>query len=147
MDSCQWRSQAKNLGGAKIFDFRRITLVCLEKRLSKHKMTICSKMFWGHGPFAPPVATPMIPAYGDGFESFLEVIVLPFHRRTVLRRRRTRLSLTHCRSTTTKSWAAETSPRCIDGGRMVNTKPPFLARSATYSAPLSNRRRKRPRPW
>jgi len=35
----QWRSQPKNLGGGKMFDFRRITLFCLEKRLSKHKMT------------------------------------------------------------------------------------------------------------
>jgi len=35
----QWRSQPKNWGVAKMFDFRRITLFCLEKRLSKHKMT------------------------------------------------------------------------------------------------------------
>jgi len=33
----------KILGGDKMFDFRRITLFCLEKRLSKHKMTIFSK--------------------------------------------------------------------------------------------------------
>jgi len=45
----QWRSQPKNLGGAKKFgkgkicDFRRITLFCLENRLSKHKITIFSK--------------------------------------------------------------------------------------------------------
>jgi len=31
----------------KMFNFRRITLFCLEKRLSKHKMTIFSKNFWG----------------------------------------------------------------------------------------------------
>jgi len=36
-----------------MFDFRRITLFCLEKRLSKHKMTIFSKNLGGHGPFAP----------------------------------------------------------------------------------------------
>ena len=36
---------AKNLG-TKMFDFRRVTLFCLEKRLSKHKMTIFSKN-WG----------------------------------------------------------------------------------------------------
>jgi len=38
-------------GRAKMFDFRRITLFCLEKRLSKHKITI----FCGgcHGPFVP----------------------------------------------------------------------------------------------
>jgi len=35
----QWRSQPSNWGGGKMFDFRRITLFCLEKRLSKHKMT------------------------------------------------------------------------------------------------------------
>jgi len=33
----------KNFGGGKIFDFKRITLYCLEKRLSKHKMTMFSK--------------------------------------------------------------------------------------------------------
>jgi len=37
-----------------MFDFRRITLLCLDERLSKHKMTICSKTFWGNGPSAPP---------------------------------------------------------------------------------------------
>jgi len=36
-----------------MFDFRRITLFCLEKRLSKHKMTIYSKHLGGHGPFGP----------------------------------------------------------------------------------------------
>jgi len=48
----QWRSQPKNLGGsknwgAKMFDFKRITLFCLEKCLSKHKMTIFSENFGG----------------------------------------------------------------------------------------------------
>jgi len=58
--SKQWRSQPKNwvgrknFGGAKVFDFRRITLFCLEKRLSKHKMTIFSKNLGGNGPFCPP---------------------------------------------------------------------------------------------
>jgi len=47
----------KNFGVAKVYDFRRITLLCLEKRLSKHKMTICSKN-GGHGPF-DPLDTPM----------------------------------------------------------------------------------------
>jgi len=50
----QWRSQPKNLAGAKILDFRRITLFWLEKRLSKHKMTIFSKNLGGNGPFGPP---------------------------------------------------------------------------------------------
>ena len=35
-------------------EFRRITLFCLEKRLSKHKITIISKNLGGHGPFGPP---------------------------------------------------------------------------------------------
>ena len=34
-----------------MFDFRRMTLFCLEKRLSKHKMTI--KIWGGDGPFGP----------------------------------------------------------------------------------------------
>jgi len=55
----QRRSQPKNGGDQKIwrskmFDFRRITLFRLEKRLSKHKMTIRSKNFGGQGPFDPP---------------------------------------------------------------------------------------------
>ena len=38
-----------------MFDFRRITLFYLEKRLSKHKMTIYSKNFvGGMAPFALP---------------------------------------------------------------------------------------------
>ena len=37
-----------------MFDFRRITLFCLEKRLSKHRTTIVSKNLGGHGPFGPP---------------------------------------------------------------------------------------------
>jgi len=37
-----------------MFDFRRITLSCLEKYLSKRKMTIFSKHLGGYGPFGPP---------------------------------------------------------------------------------------------
>jgi len=37
-----------------MFDFRRITLFCLEKRLSKHKMTIFSKNLGGHSLFGSP---------------------------------------------------------------------------------------------
>jgi len=51
----QWRSQPKHLGGAKMFDFRRITLFCLEKRLSKHKMTIFSKRLGGSWPLWLPL--------------------------------------------------------------------------------------------
>jgi len=48
--------EGKKFGGAKMFDFWRITLVCLEKRLSKHKMTIFSKHFWGAWSLWPPLA-------------------------------------------------------------------------------------------
>jgi len=41
---------AKNLGETKMHDFRRNTIFCLEKRLSKHKITIFP---------LPPPATPM----------------------------------------------------------------------------------------
>ena len=37
-----------------MYDFRWITLFCLGKRLSKHKITIFSKNFGGRGPFGPP---------------------------------------------------------------------------------------------
>ena len=46
----QWLSQPKNLGGRKMFDFRRIALFCCEKRLSRHKMTIFSRNFGGAWP-------------------------------------------------------------------------------------------------
>jgi len=52
-----WRSQPKILG-REMFDFRRITLFCLEKRLSKHKMTIFSKI-WGGMALLAPLTTPM----------------------------------------------------------------------------------------
>jgi len=52
--SAQWLSQLKNLGGTKMFGFRRITLFCLEKRLSKHKITIFSKHLGGMAPLTPP---------------------------------------------------------------------------------------------
>ena len=53
----QWRRQPKNVGG-KMFDFRRITLFCLEKCLSKHKMTIFSENLGGPWPLWLPLATP-----------------------------------------------------------------------------------------
>ena len=37
-----------------MFDFKRVTLFCLEIHLSKQKRTIFSKNFGGHGPFRPP---------------------------------------------------------------------------------------------
>ena len=56
----QWRSQPKNLRGRKIWgakmsDFRRITLFCLEKLLSKYKMTICFKNLGAMARLAPSV--------------------------------------------------------------------------------------------
>ena len=42
-----------------MFEFRRMTLFCLEKRLLKHKMTMFYKNLGGHGPFSP-LATPMV---------------------------------------------------------------------------------------
>jgi len=63
-----WRVP-KNLGMGKMFDSRRITLFCLEKRLSKHKMTIFSKNFVGVWPLWPPLATPMEPDPGVGVQS------------------------------------------------------------------------------
>jgi len=62
----QWRSQPKKFGGGKMFDFRRIVLFCLEKRLSKHKMTIFSKNFGGPWPFWRP------PGYAYGFVEVLQ---------------------------------------------------------------------------
>jgi len=51
----QWRSQPKNFWGSQMFDFRRITLFCFEKCLSKHKMTIFSVNFLrGMAPLSPP---------------------------------------------------------------------------------------------
>ena len=52
--SLQWRSQPKNLGGGEVYDFRRITLFCLEKRPSKHKMTVFSEHLGGAWPLSPP---------------------------------------------------------------------------------------------
>jgi len=39
----------QKLGEAKMFDFRRITIFCLECRLSKHKMTRYVKNVGGRG--------------------------------------------------------------------------------------------------
>jgi len=59
----QWRSQPKNLEGtkfflAKMFDFRRITLFCLERRLSKTKWPYFLKSL-GAWPLWPTLATPV----------------------------------------------------------------------------------------
>jgi len=68
----QWCSQPKNwgeqkIGGGKMFDFWRITLFCLEKRFSKHKMTIFSKR-WGEWPLSIPSGY----AYGSKAANFLK---------------------------------------------------------------------------
>jgi len=54
----QSRSQPK-IWGAKMFDFSQITLFSLEKRLSKHKMTIFSKNLGGAMVPLSALATPM----------------------------------------------------------------------------------------
>ena len=53
----------KILRGAKMLDFRRITLFCLEKRLSKHKMTMFSKHFGGPSLLCPPWLRLCAPAH------------------------------------------------------------------------------------
>jgi len=50
----------QKLGGAKMFDFRRITLLCLKKHHSKYKMIVISKNLGWHGLFLPLLATPML---------------------------------------------------------------------------------------
>jgi len=47
-------ASTKILGGQIVWLFLRITLFCLEKHLSRHKMTIISKNLEGHGSFGPP---------------------------------------------------------------------------------------------
>ena len=42
-----------------MFDFSRMRLFCLEKRLSKHRMAIFSKNLGGEWPLWPPLTTPM----------------------------------------------------------------------------------------
>jgi len=42
-----------------MFDFKLITLFCLEKRLSKQETTIFSKNLGRPWPLWPPLATPM----------------------------------------------------------------------------------------
>jgi len=47
--------EGKKFWRSKMFDFGGTTLFCLEKRFSKHKMTIFSKnFFWGPWPLWPP---------------------------------------------------------------------------------------------
>jgi len=67
MPYAQWRSRPKNFGETKMFDFR-ITLFCLEKRLSKHKMTYVLKIWGWAWPLWPILATPMFtPRWTLGF--------------------------------------------------------------------------------
>ena len=51
-----------------MFEFSRKTLFSLEKRLSKHKITVFYKFGGAMDPFAPPLATPMLkPAESQGY--------------------------------------------------------------------------------
>ena len=72
----QWRSQPKNWGSGKTFDFRWITLFCLENCLSKHNMTAFYK-FGGHGPWLCLCRLPQsdIPCY-KSFENVSDDIPL-----------------------------------------------------------------------
>jgi len=54
--------------GAKMFDFRRITLFCMEKRFSKHKIYIFQK-FWGS-------MAPLGYAYGNASTSLKNPLLL-----------------------------------------------------------------------
>jgi len=47
-----------------MFDFRQITLFCLEKRFSKHKITTFSKNFGGAMDPLTPLATSMVRGVG-----------------------------------------------------------------------------------
>ena len=63
----QWpKKRPKNFEGVKMFDFRRITLFSLEKRLSQSTKWLRSKNFGWHGPFGSPGY-----AYGCGQSFFL----------------------------------------------------------------------------
>ena len=72
----------KILGG-KMFDFRRITLICLGYLLSKHKITICYKKFGGPWP-VDPLATPVYHGlwprgFGTPRNSFLWRLIINFN--------------------------------------------------------------------
>jgi len=55
LDRASSVASPKIWGGGKMFDFRRIALFCLEKRISKHKMTKFSKYLGaGMAPLPPP---------------------------------------------------------------------------------------------
>jgi len=55
MPTHQWRSQPKSFGEAKMFNFRRITLL-FGIPLSKRKMTIYTDNLGGKAPFPPGYA-------------------------------------------------------------------------------------------
>ena len=59
-----------------MYDFRRITLFYLERRLSKHKMTIFSKHLWETMAPLPPLATPM-PGGHQSQQLLAAVITVP----------------------------------------------------------------------
>ena len=60
----------------KVYDFRRITLFCLKKRLSKYKMTIFSKHLGrGMAPLAPPgIRLCFTLKFNDIFVVYLNII-------------------------------------------------------------------------
>jgi len=86
----QWHNQPKNLGGAKkiwgakMLDFRRITLFCLEKRFSKHKITFFSKNWGGHGPFPPGYAYGHTPISIILVTKLTGICFIQFYRRSAI---------------------------------------------------------------
>ena len=65
-----------------MFDFRRITLFCLEKRVSKHKMAIFSKYFGGPWPLLlPPSVYALYMQYIFKSQAHTKLCVLTEHGR------------------------------------------------------------------
>jgi len=62
---------------AKMFEFRRITLFCLEKRLSKHKMTIFSESLGEPWPLWPPGLHPCLYYYHSFMHMAKRMLILP----------------------------------------------------------------------
>jgi len=66
----------KFFGGGEVYDFRRITLLYLEKRLSKHKITIFQKFGGPWPPWLCPCHRPVVNMILFSAHSFAGYIVL-----------------------------------------------------------------------
>ena len=69
---------SKKFWGAKMLDFRQITLFCFGNRLLKHKMTKCSENFGGHAPpgYGYAVGDPVRTFY---IEQMFVLVRMQFH--------------------------------------------------------------------